>query len=30
MYAYLRTITPVVNHMPDVQPPATMVAGVQK
>lgn len=26
IYAYLRTITPVVNHVPDVQPPAQAVA----
>ena len=29
IYAYLRTIAPVTNHVPDVQPPATMVAKVQ-
>jgi hypothetical protein len=26
MYAYLRSIKPVVNHVPDVQPPADAVA----
>jgi hypothetical protein len=26
IYAYLRTITPVVNHVPDYQPPAAAVA----
>jgi hypothetical protein len=26
IYAYLRTIKPIVNHVPDVQPPATTMA----
>jgi hypothetical protein len=26
IYAFLRSITPVANHVPDVQPPATAVA----
>jgi mono/diheme cytochrome c family protein len=28
VYAYLRTIKPVTNHVPDVQPPAVAQAGV--
>jgi hypothetical protein len=30
IYAYLRTIPPVVNHVPDIQPPAALVAEVQR
>ena len=26
IFAYLRTIKPITNHVPDVQPPATLVA----
>jgi hypothetical protein len=30
IYAYLRTIRPIVNHVPDIQPPAALVAEVQR
>jgi hypothetical protein len=30
IYAYLRTIRPIVNHVPDVQPPAVMVAAARR
>jgi hypothetical protein len=26
IYAYLRTVTPLTNHVPDVQPPVQTVA----
>ena len=30
IYAYLRTLKPIVNHVPDIQPPPTVVAEVRK
>jgi hypothetical protein len=30
IYAYLRTVKPIVNHVPDIQPPATLVAEAQQ
>jgi hypothetical protein len=30
IYAYLRTIPPVVNHVPDIQPPAALVAEARR
>ena len=27
IYAYLRTVKPIANHVPDVQPPSTLQAG---